>query len=328
MLHTSICDLLGIKFPIIQAGMGPFTSAGLVSAVSNAGGLGSLGAGARPLQSLVEELARTQELTRQPFAINHTLSPSLPNPEAFALSLRAKPRIISMALGNPAEYVKQIHEAGILAMHQVTTVKQAYQAAQAGVDIIVAQGSEAGGFGGMISSLVIVPQVVEAVSPTPVVAAGGIADGKGLAAALALGAQGVNVGTRFLASKEAPISEEWKHAILAAESQDAIKVEFWNDFFPARDPAYQTMPRTLSSKFIETWKDKREEVLQDVPRFQNEVGMAIQQGRLGELFPFTGQVSGQIKEILPAAEIVHRFVEEAGEVLRRISAYAKEAIMD
>ncbi|MFZ0532519.1 MAG: nitronate monooxygenase [Anaerolineales bacterium] len=222
MIHTPICDLLGIEFPIIQAGMGPFTSAELVAAVSNAGALGSLGAGARPIKNFREQLYKISGLTNRPFAVNHTLSPALPNPEAFNLSLKAKPRLISFALGNPKEYVKQVHDEGILVMHQVTTVEQAYQAAECGVDIIIAQGSEAGGFGGTITGLVLIPQVVDAVSPVPVVAAGGIADGRGLAAALVLGAQGVNLGTRFLASIEGPISDNWKQAILRAESQDAV----------------------------------------------------------------------------------------------------------
>lgn len=251
MLHTSICDLLGIEFPIIQAGMGPFTSAELVTAVSNAGALGSLGAGARPLESFKEHLAKIRDLTIRPFAVNFTMSPALPNPDAFNLTLHAKPRLISFALGDPDEYIDRVHQAGILVTHQVTAVQQAYHAAEVGVDIIVAQGTEAGGFGGTIAGLVLIPQVVDAVSPVPVVAAGGVADGRGLAAALVLGAQGANIGTRFLVSLEAPISVHWKQAILAAESQDAIKVEFWNDIFPVSGQAYQTIPRTLSSPFIE-----------------------------------------------------------------------------
>ena len=323
MIHTPICDLLGIEFPIIQAGMGPFTSAELVAAVSNAGALGSLGAGARPIKNFREQLYKISGLTNRPFAVNHTLSPALPNPEAFNLSLKAKPRLISFALGNPKEYVKQVHDEGILVMHQVTTVEQAYQAAECGVDIIIAQGSEAGGFGGTIAGLVLIPQVVDAVSPVPVVAAGGIADGRGLAAALVLGAQGVNLGTRFLASIEAPISDNWKQAILRAESQDAVKVEFWNDIFPVSGQAYQVIPRALSSPFIMEWQNRREVAKQEAKRLQIEVVSAIEQGRVGDLFPFTGQTTGQIKDILPAAEIVHRLVNEAEVALKRISHLSK-----
>jgi enoyl-[acyl-carrier protein] reductase II len=323
MLHTPICDLLGIEFPIIQAGMGIFTSAELVAAVSNAGALGSLGAGARTVDSLKEHIAKTLELTNHPYAVNFTLSPAVPDPEAFNLTLKAKPRLISFALGDPSEYVKRVRDEGILVMHQATTAQQAYEAAECGVDIIIAQGSEAGGFGGTIAGFVLIPQVVDAVSPVPVVAAGGIADGRGLAAALILGAQGVNIGTRFLASTEAPISMDWKQAILAAESQDAIKVEFWEDIFPVSGQAYQIIPRALSSPFIREWQDRRDMVKQEAKRLQSEVGSAIKQGKFGELFPFAGQTAGQIKEILPAAEIVHRLVNEAEAALINIAHLSK-----
>jgi enoyl-[acyl-carrier protein] reductase II len=323
MLHTPICDLLGIEFPIIQAGMGIFTSAELVAAVSNAGALGSLGAGARTVESLKEHLAKTRELTNRPYAVNFTLSPAVPYPEAFDFTLHAKPRLISFALGNPNEYVKRVHDEGILVMHQATTVQQAYEAAECGVDIIIAQGSEAGGFGGTIAGFVLIPQVVDAVSPIPVIAAGGIADGRGLAAALVLGAKGVNIGTRFLASLEAPISDSWKQAILAAESQEAVKVEVWGDIFPPSRQAYQVIPRALSSPFIKEWQNQREVAKQEAKRLQSEVVSAIEQGRFGELFPFAGQTTGLIKEILPAAEIVYRLVNEAETALLHIAHLSK-----
>ncbi len=317
MLYTHICNLLGIKFPIIQAGMGPFTSAELATAVSNSGALGSLGAGARPPDSLKNELARIHKLTSNPFAVNFTLSPSIPDPGTIKFVLNTKPKLISFALGEPDGYVEMVHDAGILVMHQVGTVQQAYHAAQAGVDIIIAQGSEAGGFSGSLASMILIPQVVDAISPIPVVAAGGIADGRGLAAALVLGAQGVNIGTRFLASIEAPITMEWKQAILAAESQDAIKVDFWSDIFPVSGQAYQTIPRALSSPFIQEWKNQPDMVKQEALRLQGVVGSSIAQGSFGELFPFAGQSSGMIKEILPAAQIVHKLVNEAEAALRQ-----------
>jgi enoyl-[acyl-carrier protein] reductase II len=323
MLHTPICDLIGIKYPIIQAGMGVFTSAELVAAVSNVGALGSLGAGASSIKRIKEQLAKTHELTNRPFAVNLTLAPALPDREVFTNILQAKPRIVSFALGNPKDYVKLVHDEGILVMHQVTNLKQAYQAAECGVDIIIAQGSEAGGFGGTIAGFVLIPQVVDAVRPVPVVAAGGIADGRGLVAALVLGAQGVNIGTRFLASLEAPISESWKLAILVAESQDAIKVEFWADIFPASGQAYQTIPRALSSAFIKEWQNRRDIVKEEAKRLQAEVISATEQERFGDLFPFAGQTVGQIKEILPAAEIVHKLILEAEESLQRVSQLSK-----
>ena len=325
MLRTRLCNLFGIEFPIIQAGMGVFTSAELVAAVSNAGGLGSFGTGLRPVESLrselllrpvaslKEELPHVRQLTSRPFAVNYTLAQ--PNEEIFALILEAKPPIISFALGDPGELVKRAHAVGSLVMHQVTTVQQAKQAAEQGVDVIVAQGTESGGFGGTVAALALIPQVVDAVRPIPVVAAGGIADGRGLAAALVLGAQGINIGTRFLASVEAPISETWKQAIIAAESEDAIKVEVWNDIFPRGTGAYETVPRAIRTPFIEKWQKSREVAKRESERLRAEVISAIQQGKMEEFIPWAGQTVGLVHDILPAAEIVKRIVAEAEETL-------------
>ncbi|HEX2728253.1 MAG TPA: nitronate monooxygenase, partial [Rubrobacteraceae bacterium] len=244
MLLTPLCDLLGIEYPIIQASIGPWSSVELTAAASNAGALGSLGTSLVPTDRLKDQLVRLRELTDRPFAVNHTLRPL--NEEAFALTLEAKPEVISLALGDPGGLVERAHDAGILFVQQVHTARQAYAAAERGVDVIIAQGSEAGGFGGTVGALALVPQVVDAVSPVPVVAAGGIADGRGLAAALMLGAQGINIGTRFLASEEAAIAGDWQQRILEAESEDAVKVEFADDVFPpAGLSGYGTRPRVL-----------------------------------------------------------------------------------
>ena len=327
MLRTRLCELFGIEFPIIQAGMGVFTSAELVAAVSNAGGLGSLGTGLRPVESLKselllrpvkslkEELPRIRQLTNRPFAVNYTLAQ--PNEEIFNLILEIKPPIISFALGDPGDLVKQAHAIGSLVMHQVGTVQQAKQAAERGVDVIIAQGSESGGFSGHVAALALVPQVVDAVRPIPVVAAGGIADGRGLAAALILGAQGVNIGTRFLASVEAPISEMWKKAIISANSEDAVKVEVWNDIFQRRAAAYDTVPRAIRTPFIEKWQKSREAAQRDAERLRAEVISAIQQGKMEEFIPWAGQTAGLVHEVLPAAEIVKRIMANAEEALRQ-----------
>ncbi len=161
---------------------------------------------------------------------------------------------------------------------------------------------------------------MDAVSSIPVVAAGGIADGRGLASALVLGAQGINIGTRFLASTEAPITEGWKQAILTAESEDAIKVEVWNDCLASISGEYGTVPRALSSPFIEAWSQRREEAKREAEHLRGEVLAAAEQGRLGNLVPFTGQTAGMIREILPAAEIVRRIAAEAEEALRRATS--------
>jgi enoyl-[acyl-carrier protein] reductase II len=187
MLQTPLCTLLGIEFPIIQAGMGVFTSAELAAAVSNAGGLGSVGTFLRPAEDLPQQLARLRAWTRRAFAVNH-LVPTL-DEGAFAHTLAARPPVIVLALGDPGDLVQRAHDVGSLVIQQVTTVPQAREAAARGVDVIIAQGGEAGGYGGTIATFALLPQVVDAVRPLPVVAAGGIADGRGLAAALVLGSE-------------------------------------------------------------------------------------------------------------------------------------------
>ena len=319
MIRTPICDLFDIKVPIVQAGMSTFTSAELVAAVTNAGGLGSLGAGNRPLEDLRRQIARIADLTAGSFAINHMVT--VMSEEAFAVSLEARPRVISLALDQPHDYVKRAHDAGSLVMHQITTVKQAYEAAERGVDVIVAQGGESGGFGGSISTMALVPQVVDAVRPLPVLAAGGISDGRGLAAALMLGAQGVNIGTRFLAAKESPIPDGHKQMIVAAQSEDAVKADFWNDIMPLPGAAgYFTVPRALRTPFLDEWQQRRDEARREQQRLQQEIGAAAQDGRLHELMPFAGQTAGAIREVLPAATIVEQLVEEAERALRSAGA--------
>jgi enoyl-[acyl-carrier protein] reductase II len=316
MVRTQLCDLLGIQVPIVQAAIWPATSPELVAAVSNAGGLGSLGAVFESAASLEPKLVRVRELTARPFAVNHVVP--LLNEETFALTLAAKPAVISFALGDPGELVERAHAAGARVIHQVHTVTQARQAAGRGVDAIIAQGAEAGGQGlsAGVGTMALLPQVVDAVGPLPVLAAGGIADGRGLAAALVLGAQGVNVGTRFLASEEAAAADAWKQAILATESEDVVRFEVWRDLFPpASSTAYDTAPRVLRTAFVEEWRGRPDEVRQEAERLRGEVMAAVRRGRPDELVPFTGQTAGLIHDILPAAEIVRRMVAEAERVL-------------
>jgi nitronate monooxygenase/enoyl-[acyl-carrier protein] reductase II len=209
-------------------------------------------------------------------------------------------------------------------MQQVHTVQQARAVAARGVDIIIAQGSEAGGFTGTVGALTLIPQVVDAVRPIPVVAAGGIADGRGLAAALVLGAQGVNVGTRFLASVEAPCGDAWKQAIVAAESEDAVRVEVWWDIFPRPDNAtFDTAPRALRTPFVDQWQRNREEAHRQAVRLQSEVMESARRGRLLDAVPFTGQTAGAISAVLPAAEIVRRLVAESEDALAHDASYRR-----
>jgi enoyl-[acyl-carrier protein] reductase II len=162
MLHTPLCDLLDIQFPIIQAPIAPYTSAELVAAVSNAGGLGSIGTAFRSLDDVKKQVQQTRKLTKHPFAINFTINTF--NEDVFKFALEGvKPKIISCALGNPREVVRRAHDAGILFIQQVHTSKQARQAADLGADALIAQGRESGGFCGSVSAFPLIPQVVDAV---------------------------------------------------------------------------------------------------------------------------------------------------------------------
>jgi enoyl-[acyl-carrier protein] reductase II len=316
MLRTRLCELFGIEFPIIQAAMGPVTSAELVAAVSNGGGLGSLGAVERSAEDLRKEMARIRELTDAPFAVNFLVSRF--DEEAFAVTIEARPAVISLALGDPGKRMHQAQDRGILVMHQIHTVEQARIAAERGVDVIIAQGTEAGGNCGEVGALALIPQVVDAVAPVPVVAAGGIADGRGLAAALVLGAEGVNMGTRFLASEEARCGDDWKRALLAAQSEDAVKVEFWNSIFPrAGEGSYEATPRALRTPFIDRWRQSPERAAEEADELRNEVLTAAREGRMHEYVPLTGQTAGMIHEILPAAEIVRSVAADAVTALER-----------
>src|SRR6516165_7781354 len=184
----------------------------------------------------------------------------------------ARPAVISFALADPGDLVRQAHGVGSLVMLQVTTVAQAVQAAERGVDVIIAQGGESGGYCGEVSTMTLVPQVVDAVAPIPVVAAGGIFDGRGIAATLMLGAAGVNLGTRFIASTEAPAPKEWKQAITAAKSEDAIKVDVLNDISPIPGTkGFPTVPRSLPTAFLDEWSSKREEARQERDRLRGQI---------------------------------------------------------
>ena len=317
MLRTPLCDLLGIDVPIIVAAMGRASSAEFAAAASNAGAMGSIGSFSRTSAAIKRDIDVVKELTNRNFAVNH-IPPTL-DAEAFRHTLAARPAVVSFALGDPGDLVRQAHDVGSRVMIQVTTVAQAIEAAERGADVIIAQGGEAGGYGGVVSTMALVPQVVDVVSPISVVAAGGIFDGRGIAAALMLGAVGVNMGTRFLASKEAPIEDAWKTAIALAQSEDAVKVEVLNDIQPLPGTGgYGTVLRSLHTPFMDEWGSKREEARRERQRLWMEIQARAEAGRRHETLLTAGQTSGGIKEILPVAEIIRKLTEEAEVALAKV----------
>jgi len=318
-VHTRLCDLLGIDVPLLLAPFGPWEQVDLAAAVCEAGGLGSLGTAARPLSDLRAQWARLRALTDRPFAINHTARPL--DEEAFAATLAFGPAAVSFHLAVPEDLVARAHDGGILWIQQVMDVRQAEQAVRAGADVIVAQGGEAGGHAGSVSTFVLVPQVVDLAGEIPVVAAGGIADGRGLAAALALGAAGVSIGTRFLATREMAIGAEAKRRLVAAGSLDAVMIDRSERFMPpSTRPGPPSRPRALRTSFLDRFRDDPDAV--DVDAFRTEVIDAVRNGRGYEQLPMAGQSVGLVHDVMPGAALVRRIVAEAEAALDAVAAVA------
>jgi nitronate monooxygenase/enoyl-[acyl-carrier protein] reductase II len=315
MIRTPLCDLLGIDVPVLCAPFGPWEQVDLAAAVCAAGGLGSVGTALQTVDQLREQWAWLRELTDRPFVINHTARPF--DPEAFEATLRERPAAISFHIGDPGDLVRRAHDAGILWIQQVFDLDQARIAVRRGADVIIAQGGEAGGNGGSVASMVIVPAVVDIAGGIPVVASGGIADGRGVAAALALGAQGVNLGTRFLATTEMRIPSEWQRAIVRADPLDAVKVDFADAVLPPLSPGgFPAMPRVLRTPFVDRWNADQAGARSASDQLREVVRTAAADGRLHELLPFTGQSAGLVHDIAPAAVVIDRILAEAAAALR------------
>jgi enoyl-[acyl-carrier protein] reductase II len=309
-VRTAFCDLVGVELPLVLAPFGPWEQVDLAAAVCNAGALGSVGTAVRPAADLRSQWARLRELTDRPFAINHTGRPF--DEEVFDAILEAAPPAVSFHIGVPAERVAQAHAVGARWIQQVGDVRSAYVAAEAGADVLVAQGWEAGGNAGWVSTLVLVPQVVAAVGDVPVLAAGGIADGRGVAAALALGAQGAVLGTRFLASTEMRIPAEWKERIVAADATDTVKVRNGERVLPPitleLPPGPAPAPRALRTPLVDRLESDPASV--DPADVGPRLVAAVRANAGHDLLPFTGQSAALIHDIAPAAEIVSRLVRE------------------
>ena len=319
-MRTPLTERLGIEVPIIQGSLGPWSSVRLAAAISEAGALGTLGTALRSGEQVRRDIEELRGLTAKPFVVNHTLRPF--SEDAWRATLDERPPAVSLALGDPGPRVAEAHAAGCLFIHQVHTVEQARRSVAAGVDVVIAQGTEAGGFGGWVSALPLVPQVVDVAGEIPVAAAGGIADGRGLAAAIALGASGANIGTRFLAAEESAVPEAWKQAIVEAASEDAVKAPFAPTLLPpASHGGYpDVVPRVLRTPFVDRWNRDPAAVALEAERLSRELVEAIRTGRGHDYLPFTGQSAGLIDGVLPAAEIVRRLAAGAEDALRRAAA--------
>ncbi|MHB1419015.1 MAG: enoyl-[acyl-carrier-protein] reductase FabK [Bacillota bacterium] len=220
MIRTPLCDLLGIEYPIIQGGMAWVATGELAAAVSEAGGLGIIGAGNAPPEAVRDEIRKVRARTSRPFGVNiYYMSPFVE--QLIELVIEESVPVITTGAGNPGKHIGRLKEAGIKVIPVVSSVALAKRLARTGVDALIAEGLECGGHIGDITTMALVPQIVDAVE-LPVIAAGGIADGRGVAAALALGAKGVQMGTRFICAAECTVHENYKFAIIKAKDRDTV----------------------------------------------------------------------------------------------------------
>ena len=313
MFRTALTEMLGIQYPIIQAGMGGVATAELTAAVSNAGGLGTLGAALFSPPQLREQIRKVKDKTDKPFAVDLLLAEGMPGvPQMMETIFEEGVPVFASGLGNPKEWVPEMHRRGMKVIAVVGNVKNARRVAEGGADVVIAQGHEGGGHTGRIGSLALIPQVVDAVKPKPVLAAGGIADGRGLVAALALGACGIWVGTRFVATHEAFGHLNYKNRIVDIGEEDTVVSR-----------AFTGKPcRVVRNKYADDWLGRDAEI----KPFPLQMGVdsyklvaAIGQGDTDIGFMPAGQVSGLIHNLARAEDVVRGFIEEAEEVLAQLA---------
>ena len=311
-LHTPVCDQLGIEYPIFLAGMGGVSLSKLVAAVSNAGGLGIIGGATLDPERLREEIHRTRDLTDKPFAVDLLA----PIPEQIRPQMEVvfeeDVRIFVAGLAVPAEFIEEMHRRTMTVMVMCGKVRHAQKSEAAGADIVAAQGTEAGGHTGEVGGMALIPQVVDAVK-IPVIAAGGMADGRGLVAALALGAQGAIFGTRFIASPEAQAAPGYRESIVRSTEADTMRTRCYTG-----KPA-----RTIRTDYAQEWERKVDQIqpfpMQAMLSVQNRV-----MDYMGvtdhfdprQTFQPAGQSAGLVHAVKPAGEIVREIVSEAEQVIR------------
>jgi nitronate monooxygenase len=314
MITTPLCPLLGIEHPILNASMAGTATGELAAAVSAAGGFGMIG-GTNPGGGawLREQIRIVRSRTARPFGVGFITS--FPDTaELVEVALSEGVAAINHSFADPTPYVAAAHAAGVKVFTQVQTLAQAIRAAEAGVDVVIAQGGEAGGHGGQIGAFALLPAVVDAVAPVPVVAAGGIADGRGLAAALLLGAQGVWMGTRFVTSHEWGGARWEQAAVVAATADDTVQTRLYDLIF-ARPFPVDNPDRVLRNTYVERWHGREAEIDARRDALQEEVTAAEEREDITVAGISAGVSAGLITATEPAGEIVRRIAREAEELL-------------
>ncbi|MCD7891260.1 MAG: enoyl-[acyl-carrier-protein] reductase FabK [Ruminococcus sp.] len=308
-MKTRITELLGCEYPLIQGGMAWVAEYKLASAVSNAGGIGLIAGGSAPIDYLRDQIRACKEATDKPFGINIMLMS--PNTEDLAqLVIDEKVAVVTTGAGNPGKYISAWKDAGIKVIPVIPSVALAKRVEKAGADAVVAEGTESGGHIGEITTMCLVPQVVDAVS-IPVIAAGGIADGRGIAASFMLGAEGVQIGTRFLASEECQIHPTYKELVVKANDTDSVVTG-----------RYTGHPcRNIKTKFSKMLANGEKSGSLSPEEFEEitlgSLRKAVQDGNLDEGSFLCGAIAGMVDEVKPCKDIIEEIMSQADKLLCR-----------
>ncbi len=309
-----VCEILGTEYPIIQGAMARIATAELAGAVSNGGGLGIIAAGGAPVEWVKEQIDKCRSITDKPFGVNIMLLADNVD-ELVDLLIEEKVAVVTTGAGNPGKYIPRFKEAGIKVIPVVANVTLAKRVQRAGADAIVAEGCEAGGHIGETTTMAMIPQMVDALD-IPVIAAGGIADGRGLAAAYMLGAEGVQVGTRFLVAEECIVSRPYKEMVLKAKDSSTVATGRFTGH-PVR-----VLKNKLSRAMLELEKT------QDLEEFERlgtgALSRAVLAGDVEHGSVMSGQIAGLVSKEQPAAEIIREMFEEAEQIYDARAQVVKE----
>jgi enoyl-[acyl-carrier protein] reductase II len=309
MIRTALTDLIGIRHPIIQGGMAWVATAELAAAVSEAGGLGVVGGGNNPPDYVLDQVRKVKAWTQQPFGVNIPLFSSFVH-NIVDICIQERVAVVTTGAGNPGPFIADLKRAGIVVIPVVASVALARRLARLGVDAIVAEGTESGGHVGDVGTFALLPQVLDAVD-VPVIAAGGVADGRGLAAALAMGAAGIQMGTRFICTTECIAHENYKQLILKATDRSTITTGH-----SVRHPV-RTIKNPMSRAFDELEKQGASEA--DVIEFgTGSLRRAALEGDVAHGSFMCGQIAGLISDVVCVEELMTRTVTEAESILRSL----------
>lgn len=314
MIRTELCDLLNVEYPVLQGGMAWIGTAELASAVSEAGGLGIIGAGHMPPDLFRNEIHKLKERTSKPFGCNIMLmSPFVK--EVMEVVIDEKVPVITTGAGNPSSYIPRLKEIGTKVIPVVASVSLAKRLARGGIDALIAEGTESGGHVGNITTMSLLPQVVDAVD-IPVIAAGGIADGRGMAAAFVLGAKGVQMGTRFVLSEECIAHENYKNIVLKAKDRSTVMTGLTTGH-PVRIIENQLARKYEELEFKGTSKEELEKLGAGTLR------MAAIDGDVKNGSVMIGQISGMIHDIKPCKQIITDIMTETETVIKNMQSLVK-----